>query len=553
MAAATRGGIAALTGCLLAFGVPVWMASAAMAQVPVPAASPDVRANPPAANNTDAIDDALGPNPTSDATRPFSLRASIGATEIYSTNALGLQNSRSDWTTQGQADFGLHDQTARFRADVSYSLVGNYHSDLTQLNGVENYLNAISRAEIIPDHVFLSGRAFAQPTFISRLGSLDASGLSATANSRNAYGYEFMPDFAWVFGDIARSDLTLTQSGEFFSDLSNSSQGVALPFNGPQNATSTTVAERLKGGSYFGRLEWVLTASATNSNQTSINQKQRSGEADLEYHIDHNFGLIADLGYRSYTSRPTLSHGLSGIIAMGGFSFNPTPTFSLVFKAGKQYNFTSFTGNLVYQFTAASAFRATLDDVVTTPQDRLLQGLDGLGLASGAFYSPMSILPVTNVLTGPPPADVKPIAVIPLDSLALDNVISRYRTLTAGLTHSMLRTTFSLMAYGTVRDYLLPLPGFDMRQTVYGVDLSATRDLTPDLTGTVATDYSVAHEFGGIDKVATVSALLNYRISQSWSANFHFDYIDREARTPIVFANGSVSDVQIGVGMRYNF
>lgn len=549
MAAATRGGIAALAGCLLAFGSPAWLASPARAQAP----APGVSADPNAQVDRPAPDSDAGLVTVAGEVRPFSINAGVGLSGIYNSNGLGVQNGRSDETTQGQADLSVHDETPRFQGDLAYSLVGDYHSDATDLNSIQNYLNAIGHAELVPEHLFLSGRAFAQPTLLSRLGSLDVSGSSATANNRNAYGYSFTPDFAWRFDDFARSDLTATQSGEFFSDLSNSSLGTVLPFGGPQNAVSTTISERLKGGDYFGRLEWVLTGSGTNTSQSGFHQKKRSGEADLEYHIDHSFGIIADVGYRKYDSRPALTRGISGVIAMGGFAFEPNPTFALVFKAGRQYNFTSFTGNLHYQFTAASAFQVTLDDTITTPQDRLLLGLNGLGVSQGGFFLPTTNLPVDFSPSNPPPTNGQPIGVIPLDGLALDNIISRYRTATAGLVYKISRTTFSLTGYGTVRDYLLPLVGFDGRQTIYGMDLSATRDLTRDLSVTAMGDYSVAHEFGGIDKLATLSAYLNYYISPSWSANLHASYIGRDARTPIAFANGTVSDVQIGLGMHYNF
>jgi uncharacterized protein (PEP-CTERM system associated) len=560
MAAGTRGGIAALAGCLLAFGLPGWVAAPAKAQVPVPGAI----ANPGPqidnlASDRDSPDDSVGEASAAGEARPFYINAGLGVREIYNSNALGVQNGRSDWMTQGQADLNLHDKTQRFQGDLAYSLVGDYHSDVTELNSIQNYLNAIGHAELVPEHLFLSGRAFAQPTLLSRLGSLDVNGSSATANERNAYGYVFTPDFTWRFGDFLRSDLTATQSGEFFSDLSNSSLGNVLPFAGPQNAVSTTISERLKGGDYFGRLEWMLTGSGTNTSQSGFHQKKRSGEADLEYHVDHSFGIIANVGYRQYETRPALTRGISGIIAMGGFTFEPNPTFALVFKAGKQYNFTSFTGNLRYQFTAASALLVTVDDTITTPQDRLLLGLNGLDVSQGQFFLPTTNLPVDfsppglPVTGGLPVTNGQPINVTPLDGLALDNIISRYRTATAGLVHKMSRTTLSLTGYGTVRDYLLPLPGFDSRQTIYGMDLSATRDLTRDFSATLAGDYSVAHEFGGIDKLATFSAFLNYYISPNWSGNLQVSYIGRDARTPIAFANGAVSDVQVGLGMHYNF
>jgi len=515
-----------------------------------PVANPNTQADNPA--NTESAQSEEGNAATPQVIQPFAIHAGVGLNEYYDSNATGLQNGRSDYTTQGVADLNVHDQTARFQGDLSYSVSGYYHANQSQLNAVENYLNGVGHAELYEDHLYLNARAFAWPTFASRLGSLDAGG-DSTANSLNAYGYVVDPDLVWRFDDFATSHLTLTESGEFFSDLSNASLGTALPFGGPVNATATGISEQLKGGQYFGRLEWVATAMATNSSQAGFHDKQRSAEADLEYHIDHNFGVILDGGYRSYDTQPSLTRGVSGPIAMGGLAFQPNETFSAVVKAGIQYQFTSVTGSLRYQFTPTSQVFATLDDIVTTPQDRLLLGLGGLDVSQGGFYLPGTLLPNQGSLPGLPANNGQPVNVAPLDGLALDNIISRYRTATFGLVHRMPRDTLTATAYGVVRDYLLPLPGFDMRQTVYGGDLSYTHQFDRDLNGSLSGDYSVAHEFGGTDKIGTFSAFLSYTISREWSANFRLSYIDRVSRESIVFSNGTLDDVQVGLGIRYNF
>ena len=518
-------------------------AAAQPAEAPAPAAQPD---NPADAQSPDST------TATTEEPRRFSLRGGLGLSEYYDSNPAGVPNGGGDAVTRGQADLSLHDQTPRFQGDLAYSLSGYLHPDDHQLDAVENYLNAIAHAELYPDHVFFNARAFAQPTFISRLGSLDAGG-SSTVNDRNAYGYAASADFAWRFDDFARSEVMVGQTGEFFSNLSNSAIGSVLPFAGPNSANSTSVTARLTGGSYFERLEWVVTATGSNSTQTGFDQKQRSAEADLQYHLDHNFGIIADIGYRDYNSTPALTRGLSGVIAMGGFSFQPNETLSAVVKAGTQYQFTSFTGNIRYQFTPTSQFYLTLDDVVTTPQDRLLLGLNGLESFQQGFYLPNTLLPNQATLPDLPANSGAPANVAPLDGLALDNIISRYRTAGIGLIHYMERTSINLTGYGTVRDYLLPVPGFSSRQTVYGIDLAATRELNRNLTATAALDYSVAHEFGGVDKLGTISVSMGYAITATWSADFRLNYVDRQSRNSLPAGLGALSDVQGGVGRHYTF
>jgi len=122
-----------------------------------------------------------------------------------------------------------------------------------------------------------------------------------------------------------------------------------------------------------------------------------------------------------------------------------------------------------------------VDDVITTPQDRLLLGLNGLGVSQGGFFLPTTSLPVDFSTPGLPPTNSLPPPIVSRSEscrlIAWPWTISSraYRTATASLVHKMARMTISLTGYGTVRDYLLPLPGFDARQTIYGADLGVTR------------------------------------------------------------------------------
>jgi len=539
---AKRGALAALTGCLLATG-PFLFVSPVAAQGVQDASQADDQAAPtPGQEERGAL------------VQPFRLGGGAGLSEYYDSNPGGTAKGSSEAVTQGQVEFNAHDQTARFRGDVSYSLTGTFHPSNSALNSVQNYLNALGVAELLQDRLYLNARAFAWPTFLSRLGALDAGGgSSATANSRNAYGYTASPDLVFHFDDFARSDLSFTQSGEFFADQSGAATGNVLPITGPTSAQVSSLNEKLTGGEAFGHLEWTINGTATNSAQKNFHQRERSGELDFNYHIDRTFGIIGNVGYRRYVSTPSLTRGLSGVIAMGGFSFQPDESITFVAKAGKQYNFTSYAGSFSWQITGPSAFVATLDDVVATPQSRLLLGLGGLSTQGGFFQLPGVTLPDQAQLTDLPPPGSGPVKVLPLDSLALDNAISRYRTLTANLIHKEARTTYVLTFYGTVRDYLLPLFALDTRQTIYGIGAGVDHHLMRDLTASAQLDYSVAHEFGGVDKIFSFNLRSDYYLSDAWSFYGSSNFIHRDARNSLAFVRGSVDDVQLGAGLHYRF
>jgi len=542
---AGRGARSALRGCLWAalslFGIVV---PAARAQTPAQQGT-----EVDAGSKPDAEDAAVAA-----ASRPFFVDGAAYLGGLYDSNLAGGGNGGSGGSVQGGVDLRAHEQSAHFVGDLAYGLNANYHPDHPDLNSIQNYLNALGHAELVPEHLYLTGRAFAWPTFITRLGPLDAgNGNSASGNSRNAYGYLVSPDFLLQFDGYAQSDLSIQQSGQFFSTLGNNPPTALFPFGTPSSAQATTVSERITSGENFGRLKWVLIASGTDSAQGAFSQRERIGQAELEYHLDRNFALVGNVGYRNYASRPTLNHNISGIIAMGGFSYELDNSFELLAKYGRQYNFDSYTGKLLWQVTAESAVTATVDDTVTTPQERLLMGLNGLSADQGGFSLSGSNLPDQALLTGLIPNTGAPVDIAPLDGLALDNAMSRYRTATASLVHKMPRWTYTVTAYGSVRDYLLPVTVGSLRQTIYGGDVSLTHELSHEFSATIRGDYSIAHEFGGIDKIAGFNVTLNYALAENWSINGQANYISRDARNFTVISAGNTSDLQLGAGLRYNF
>src|SRR5581483_5844186 len=117
------------------------------------------------------------------------------------------------------------------------------------------------------------------------------------------------------------------------------------------------------------------------------------------------------------------------------------------------------------------------------------------------------------------------------------------------LIHKEARTNYVLTFYGAVRDYLLPVLALDTRQTVYGADVSVDHHLMRDLTATAQLDYSVAHEFGGLDKIFSFSVRADYHLSDAWSFYGSSSFIHRDARNALAVVPGSVDDVQIGAGL----
>src|SRR5688500_15404398 len=109
----------------------------------------------------------------------FTFTAGVELSETYTNNGLGVArssglNSGSDFITSLRLNLGVHDRTARFQGDLQYSLAGYAYARHSSLSRVSNYLNALGRAVLVPEHVLLDVRAFAAPILINSLGSLSA-------------------------------------------------------------------------------------------------------------------------------------------------------------------------------------------------------------------------------------------------------------------------------------------------------------------------------------------------------------------------------------------
>ena len=552
-----------------------WRVEAQTTQVPAPTGAG--QSNIQSTDTSNGAENTSSGGPTAEAQpnntsavagQRFSFVGSIEIAEIYNSNifstasspnnifSTGATSPKSALVTESRLNLNLHDRTRRFQGDLAYSLVGDFYPQYNSLNTFQNYLNALANAELMPETIFLNARAFAWPAFLNRLGALYASpGNASSLNNRNVYGYTLTPDLRTRFRDIARSDLSLSRDEVLFDEPAGAAIGPAPPLGSPLNTVTNSVTERLSSLTFFDRFQWVLLASASDTSQDRFHASQRIGTADLNYRLSRPFTVLSTIGYQKYKSSPALTQDISGLIAYAGFHYSPDPSFQLTFKAGRQYNQPSYIGNLQYQITATSAFLVSVDDVVSTPQQRFLGNLSNINAtAQGGFYQANTQLPDESVFSNLPPSSTQVINPSPADGLSLDNAVSRYRTGTATLIHKMPLTTYSFSVYGTVRDYLTSIPSnIDPRQTVIGTRLEVSHSFRRDLSGGVSVDYSAAREFGGIDKIFLASTNLDYVVTPVWTVFVRGSYLNREGGTSLFFGSGALSDVLISLGIRRTF
>jgi hypothetical protein len=419
---------------------------------------------------------------------------------------------------------------------------------------VENRLNLSSEATLIPQNLFLNVSAFATPVILSRIGAISPSAEPiANASSRDSYGYSAEPQLVLHFRDFATATTTVNQSGVFLVMPSTSYSGVALPFSAAQNTLSTLASEQITSGSDFSRLQWSLYGSYNNINQTLQSEQQSEGFAKLKFAIDRVIALEAVGGYDNFNASMTLTHKLSGPIAMGGFKFTYGPTFVFQVLAGTQHHFSVYTGSLHWDLTPLISADAALTDQVTTPQSDVIANLTNLRVISSGTFSngPTANGTSTEQAFFPNLSTVSPVS---NTGLALDNSLNRDRAAHLSLSLHELRTTYTLGLYGEKRDRLdINTYPYGPNSSLYGALFNVSRNLNANLTGFVAFSYSFADEFGGHDRLVQGSLGLAYSINQDLSIYVTEEYLSRQMHGTIGASNAPVSDNEVSVGIRQKF
>jgi len=496
----------------------------------------------------------------------FLFTKSAVISETYSSNGLGTSGGLgisgggrggADWITRLSLLLGLSDHRARFEADVTYNLSGYLYANNDSLDRVTNNLNGIVRSVLVPEHLELQARAFAAPVLINQFGPLSSSGLP-TANSgnsglRNTYGYSLAPDAAFRLGSFARSDTTFMHSAIFFDQPGGSSFVGNVPGqSSPLNSVSVGVSERIASGSYFNRLNWNILGSYNKANRNRADITESAGIADIKYAVSRSFAFVATGGYQSIESQTALTTDLSGPTALGGGQVTLGPNFSMSVRAGKQFEFTSYIGDIHFQITPATGIVGSLTDTVTTPAQRLLNNLNFLSVDTQGNLFDSQYEFQSALASGFSAFDPAPV-----DQLSIDSNISRYRSANVSLLHSGERTQYRLTGYRTVRDILTSLsPTISPRQESTGVLASVSRALRPNLSGVLSTTYTM-YDLGGSQTEIFLSSLtFNYIMNPQMQLFVSGAYLKRDTDNTLATLSplsSSLSDGSVTVGLRRQF
>ncbi len=514
--------------------------------------APSPSGGQPAAGSPGTRATAGAPNATAPAGPEFQLHANVNFSESYVTNSAGVPGaSQPDYLSTLGLDAGLHEHTRRITLDANYDLYSGFYAKGTLPTQVTNYLQALGDVKVIPEYLDLDMRAFSQPVVTSNFGTVAESGREVPGGYLNSYGYYATPDLTFNLGDFASSKTMPSFGQVFFTTPAGTTVANTIPGLGAAANTSLrSLTEQISSGPDFDRLNWKLVGLFSETDQDTNLLSEKSGIASTRYALDNQWSLLATAGYDAIKDTLPLTHNISGPVALGGVGLTFGKDFSLQVEAGDRYNSLSIDGNLGYDLSPTSMISASVNDYVQTPEGQLLNNLTNLtALPNGMLTS------ANNILPNGTPASPLAFNVQSPDNPALNQFVSRYQIVDVSFAEQFGRTNASVSVFGTRRTILTA--GYVGTPTAdsWGVQLLATRKISPLLTTTLGGSYIYDQEFGGQASLYSAQAELDYSLSRQTRIFFRSDYLGRLSSNSLLALStlaGNTTDFRATLGISHD-
>jgi hypothetical protein len=497
----------------------------------------------------------------------FLWNASVNFSESYVTNAAGVSGAVPDYLSNLGFASDLHEHSRRITLDANYSFLTNFYAKGTEPTQISNNLLLVGDADVIPEYLDVSVRAFAQPVVNSNFGAVTAGNRVIPGSYSNAYGYYGTPDLKFNLGDFATFKTMPSYGQVFFTEpagtaaLQRSSLSPlcsVLPslcantvpgFDTPQNTTSKSVTEQVSSGTDFERLNWRLTGLLSETDQAGSLLSEKSGIANGRYALSYEWSLIATGGYDALSDTIPLTHNVSGPVALGGVGLTLGRDFALQVEAGERYNSLSFDGNLHYDLSPSSLLTASAIDYVQTPGGQLLNNLSALtALPNGILTS------ASDVLGNGMASSLASFSVQSPNNFALTQFTARYQTVSVAYLQEFGRNHAYISLFGSRQtilssEFIGPPTGDS-----WTAQLLVSRNLTPLLTATLGGSYGDYQEFGVRTSTLTAEGELEYSLSQATRVFLRSNFVDRlssESARSLSPLSGNVNDVQVTLGISH--
>lgn len=421
--------------------------------------------------------------------------------------------------------------SSRVQATLQYGLMGVARFGEDESTDLNHSLNAVGKAELVEDFLFIDGAARISQELISLQGSTASAEIN-DSNRATVGTYSISPYIQQRLGTFAAAQARYTASGAIFEN------DVAA------NSASNAFTASLNSGSRFNDLSWGLNYSIRKTeNRDAADTTLERANANVGYALTRKFRVFGTVGqdWNEYLS----STGTSGSSYSVGFGWSPTRRTSVEASVGERYfgNTFSFSGS--HRTRLSNWTVRYSEDVSDITQQFLEQSSQLFFLCATAPY----LLPADDLSQSPPANCAGPytagqlisntnlsdpvLVALGLKTIGIANGIYVIKSLTAGVSWNLGRLDFGLSAQDTKRLYLAL---DDAQDHVQGVTGSVSYRLSPKTTAVSSLSFTRnsldSQVIGGPareDDIIILGLGLNHRFADKLNGALNFRHTQRDS------------------------
>jgi uncharacterized protein (PEP-CTERM system associated) len=524
---------------------------------PSPYAPPSPFAPPAPTQGGAAPAGAAPQGPAPGPARRWSVTPTINLGEAFDDNVFQTHTGRqADAITSIAPGLYIVGDTARLQAALQYAPVIGIYASHSELNSVEQNLNAAAHATLLEDTLFLDLRGVAQvqPTFgglpIGAGGVLGAPGFGGLGSigqppgaggvgtllinkqtQTQSYSFYAAPYAVHRFGSAGTLQVgyAISQSGQ--NAGSGGQPGTLTP--GSSNVLTQEEVLQFASGSALGRFQDVvlLEGNQYSGNGVAQNAYGYVGTNRLAYAVTHHFAVFGELGAEDIQFGGEPATRISDAVWAGGIEFDPREDAHLILGYGHRYGFNSLLFDAAYAVTARTTIFGTYSSGLGTD---LLQFQ---GLVAG---STIDVLGQTVDRQTETPIFLNNSALSVQGNASLYRIKSFTAGVTTTLTRDTLQLAFAADEQSAIATTLAALPGSNRAVTA---SLTWRHDLTPLLSSIVFLGIGEQNQPGQTatgqlttisehDDFAAAQLTLRYLLSETLTGYAQYTYFERSSNIP---------------------
>lgn len=389
---------------------------------------------------------------------------SLTVAETYSDNIDQSPSDaeESDFVTELNPGFSLQGTGRRLQLSIDYQLQNLFYADNSDANDSQHTLTADINAELINQFLFMDVLGAARQVLVTPTGEGQDNNLVISDDRTTAVTYSLSPYAIRQFGTMLGELRYTFEKVDFIGDNnedsdSSGTHSLYLSLASNPNARSQSRAASYRGRSLItnptDNLEWTLSYNRDETEfDSGDDDKFESIEFDSLYRIGAQTSAVLTLGYENNDfDQASGAEEPDGLIWSVGLAWNPTRRTTIEASYGRRFFGSTYSLDLRHA-TRSLAGELQYTEELSTTNDALLE--EQL---------------LANDPINPTDDETEISATVPLVPLPeLGSEVFLRRRLSANITKTTAKSTFSLNAYSEEREFQRSAA----ENQVYGTELS---------------------------------------------------------------------------------